>query len=1746
VRQLAEEFLARCRRGERPSFAEYAGRYPELADAIRETLAGLMIDSGLPAEKETAAAVVSWGRRLERLGDFRILREVGRGGMGVVYEAEQESLGRRVALKVLQSQCVLDPHQLPRFEREARAAARLHHTNIVPVYGVGEGDGLHFYVMQFIQGQGLDHVLSELRRLQAELRIADCGLRIKKPFTIRNPQSEIRNPEAVDLGAKAVLEQATEVPLRSVAQLLLEGKITPSNPLLELRPDDLDCATEVRLSADTLADPTDQVRAPAAAGVPCPAPPAPPSGALTGADQHYWKGVARIGIQAAQALAYAHGQGILHRDIKPSNLLLDVHGTVWITDFGLAKATADREGLTRSGDLLGTLRYMAPERFQGQDDVRGDVYSLGLTLYELVTLRTAFDEVDRSVLIHRVAHEEPPRPRKLNPAVPRDLETIILKAIARDPGHRYPTAQELADDLQRFLDDRPIRARRLSLTEQAARWCRRHPADAALTAGLVLALVAGFTGVYWQWQRAEAKAAAEAEACVRAEAAEVASRATLDAEAEATRRAQAAERAAAETLEQARNSLYYSLIARARLEWLASSPDEAERTLARCEPERRGWEWHFLRRLSRPEIVPDLTQHLWTGELHPPPGADLSHAQALAFSADSRRLLVARRGSELLALDATTHALLDRRRVPPAGAAPSPTGAVCFGEDACCLAGVSAADARVAELWDVRAGRRTVFRGHTVPVQAVAVSRGGWRAATAGAAGPPATPRVEVKVWDGASGQILLSLPEDQWQQVTRIALSPDGRRLALAGTCPGKMGVQSFVTIYNVDSGREVDRLTEAGEWFTGLAFSPDGGRLAAVGGRHQTVVLWDAGTGRRWVSPQGPAQATDVTFSPDGRRLAAAGRFGIKILDAATGEEVFLLRGRAPLTAGAGRCDTYVCFSPDGRHLAAICPDPRWPVSLWSVEEGPPAPAAAPKRAIPALPKECLLLPAAGRFGRTAVPSDPILLQIAAGAWKVPQAGSEVTLPDGAKRKWERSEAGADGSYPTQSRGGGYAYLSVPATDKQVVILEAAGHGMVYVNGVPRAGDVYGHGYVKLPVQLRPGVNDLLFHVGRGNLRAKLMPPKAPLSFNTADVTLPDLIVGEAVDTEAAVVVLNATAEPQGPFAIEAALAGGEPCRTELPALPPLGMRKCDFRLRGAAQQKEGTCAVDLRLQRKQGDAWETRDTAKLTLRVRKAGQTHKRTFRSDIDGSIQYYAVVPAKEGRGSQPPGLVLTLHGAAVEGLGQADSYAPKAWAHLVAPTNRRPFGFDWEDWGRLDALEVLDLAKRRLHPDPRHIYLTGHSMGGHGTWHLGVTYPDRFAAVGPSAGWVSFWSYAGARRAEKPTPLQKIMQRCTTPSDTLALAPNLAGLGVYVLHGDKDDNVPVGQARIMKERLSAFHKDFHYHEEPGVGHWWGKAGVSGAACVDWPPLFDFFARHTRPRNAEVRRVEFRTASPGVSAWAHWAGIEAQLHPLRLSSINIECDPKLRRFRGTADNVARLALDVGHLLADMPIRVELDGQKLAEIAWPAQGQRIWLKQEQGKWSAMSRPAPALKGPHRYGPFKEAFRNHVLFVYGTKGTAAENAWALAKARFDAETFWYRGNASVDVVPDTAFDAAATRDRNVILYGNADSNAAWPALLADSPVHVRRGRARIGERETTGDDLACLFVRPRPDGERALVGVVSGSGAAGMRLTDRLPFFLSGVGYPDCLLLGVDGGRLGVRAAGFFGGDWGVPTGEFVWGE
>lgn len=792
--------------------------------------------------------------------------------------------------------------------------------------------------------------------------------------------------------------------------------------------------------------------------------------------------------------------------------------------------------------------------------------------------------------------------------------------------------------------------------------------------------------------------------------------------------------------------------------------------------------------------------------------------------------------------------------------------------------------------------------------------------------------------------------------------------------------------------------------------------------------------------------------------------------------------------------------------------------------------------------------------RYQRTVVGVDPIEASIVRGKWISPSPHHPVVFSDGHQEYWRPVECDTSGWFAQEGLRNAYVHFSLDSPKEQTLILYAMGHEMVYVNGIPRTGNRYQDSetfaswaphfdYARVPVPLHKGKNELLFLGGRtGLLKVKLYPPPSPVFFNDRDMTLPDFRMGEPVDTWGAVVIVNADSRPLQQAAILASIDNQAPVSTPVPLIQPYSVKKVPFKLGSAAPVPGQEANIVLRLLPQQ-NRFQVNSVA-CRIPNRKPDETYKRTFISEIDGSVQYYAVNPARDG--DRPAALVLSVHGAGVEAINQVNAYSSKSWAHIVAPTNRRPYGFNWEDWGRQDALEVLELAPKNLSIDPERIYLTGHSMGGHGVWILGALYPDRFAVLGPSAGWLSFWTYRVREEIGEETAIQEMMKRVNQPSKTLDLVQNYKDLGLYILHGDQDDNVLVTQSRQMVERLQPFHRDYVYHEEPGAGHWWDNSAEPGADCVDWPPLFDFMARHCRPLARRLRIASFCTPHPGISSHYYWLGLEAQEKQLALSSAQIEWDPGRSLFFGQSSNVARLSLDLSICPEARSVSVHLDSQMLTDV--PA-AKKLFLEKKNGRWALAAPPSPSMKGPHRYGTFKDAFRHRMIFVYGTAGSRAENEWAFQKARYDAEQFWYQGNGSVDVVSDRQWQPASEPDRNVILYGNADSNRLWQVLLADSPVQVRRGMVQIGGKRLSGADYAGLFIRPRAGSDVACVAAVTGSGWTGMKLTDLRPYLFPGYAFPDCIIFDpavIQKGTTGITVAGFFGLDWTVENGEWAWQE
>ncbi|MBN2279129.1 MAG: prolyl oligopeptidase family serine peptidase [Candidatus Marinimicrobia bacterium] len=780
-----------------------------------------------------------------------------------------------------------------------------------------------------------------------------------------------------------------------------------------------------------------------------------------------------------------------------------------------------------------------------------------------------------------------------------------------------------------------------------------------------------------------------------------------------------------------------------------------------------------------------------------------------------------------------------------------------------------------------------------------------------------------------------------------------------------------------------------------------------------------------------------------------------------------------------------------------------------------------------------------------------DLIEKMMVSGAWREPVAEEFWKISDTIGAVWKAIEPDSTGWFSGRNLRGTYVYFSVNSPSEQVVLLETMGNRMTYVNGEPRIGNPYQntdtqepwapqYNYGKLPVILKKGTNHLFFNVNRGRLKVKFHPMNEIAKFNVNDPTLPDILIEEPVSHYGAVLVMNGTGEPLSGLKIESCHEKLKPTIVMIPAIPPMTARKVPFKIEGPALMVKGDLTVQLTLT--SGDI--LLDQAEVKFNVKNPKETHKRTFFSQIDGSLQYYAVNPAQKDDGKEKA-LVLSVHGASVEAINQAGSYAGKDWAYIVSPTNRRPYGYDWEDWGRIDAIEVLAEAKKNYKIDDEKIYLTGHSMGGHGTWYLGVTYPDKWATIGPSAGWISYWTYVSHRMQSHTDELWKMMRRSSRPTDTYGLVDNIADKGIYIIHGADDDVVKADQAHQMIDTLKAHGINYKYHEEPGAGHWWDHSDEPGTDCVDWPELFDYFSKCIIPADEVVRDIQFTTANPAVSAWNKWLGIEAQDKQLELSKAKFRWNPGSRSFQGMTENVARLSFKLGHLSQDS-VAFEIDGQIFSKVAYPAEKQ-VWFARDDGKWAQVAKPDCELKGPHRYGTLKDAYNHRFVFVYGTLGDDTEDQLNYNKARFDAETFWMQGNGAMDIVPDTEYVAEKYRDRSIILFGNASTNSAWEKLLAHSPVQLKNGSVKVGDKEIQSESLACFFVYPKPDSENNLVAVVGGTGKKGMKLTQLRDFMYPFTNSPDFVLFNETRFEMensGIEATGFFGNDWSVEKGEFLW--
>jgi WD40 repeat protein/serine/threonine protein kinase len=833
------------------------------------------------------------------LGEFELLSELGRGGMGVVYRAWQPSLGRQVAVKALLAQQG-DPRAEARFRREIRALGQVEHPHVVKVFSSGSDGEQWFYVMELVEGAPLSAVCGALQTSGGS--VTEIDLPVWRQ-AVGNACAEARRGEK---------------PLGDVPTLHPAAPTTPESP------------------------------------------PAPGRGG-----RGYVRQVVVLMRQVAEALEALHRHGIVHRDVKPGNVLVDAAGGhATLMDLGLAQVADDVEGkLTRTRQFVGTLRYASPEQVRAVApvDSRSDVYSLGATLWELLALRPLFGATESTPipeLMQTIEQDEPQRLRQCHPGVGRDLEAVVHKCLEKKPARRYQTAREVAEDLGRWLDGEPVRARPVGWLDRKVKWVRRHPKEAAAYGlGVLVALLLLIGGGFgWLWHQAEEARGDAVKARQAAEQAhddlarekrksEGALQGKVDAEhqaAEARRKELEAERKAGEVAQDLIDR--FNDLQALRLAQQFGEAGDLRRVKEEMEsiPERRrGWEWFYVKAgfFDQAAVLEGHTQIvssvcfspdgrrlasgsddvvLWDVATGRPARTLRGHAggvKSVAFSPDGRRLASDSRDNTVVLWDVETG-----RPARTLRGHTDDVNSVAFSPDGRRLA--SGSQDKTVVLWDLDSGRPArTLRGHAGPVTSVSFSPDGRRLASGSRDNT-------VVLWDVETGRPARTL-RGHTDDVRSVAFSPDGRRLASGSD-------DTTVVLWDLESGRPARTLRGHADWFRGgtvqsVSFSPDGRHLASGSG-DKTVVLWDLDSGRPARTLRGHSDwVQSVAFSPDGRRLASGSQDKTVVLwDLDSGRPARTLRGHTGLV-------TSVAFSPDGRRLASGSWDMM--VVLWDLDSGRPA---------------------------------------------------------------------------------------------------------------------------------------------------------------------------------------------------------------------------------------------------------------------------------------------------------------------------------------------------------------------------------------------------------------------------------------------------------------------------------------------------------------------------------------------------------------------------------------------------------------------------------------------------------------------------------------------------------------------------------------------------------------------------------------------------------------------------------------
>ena len=711
-------------------------------------------------------------------------------------------------------------------------------------------------------------------------------------------------------------------------------------------------------------------------------------------------------------------------------------------------------------------------------------------------------------------------------------------------------------------------------------------------------------------------------------------------------------------------------------------------------------------------------------------------------------------------------------------------------------------------------------------------------------------------------------------------------------------------------------------------------------------------------------------------------------------------------------------------------------------------------------------------------------------------------------------------------------YAEFDCPRSCRALAVAPKLG-GFV-LNGRGYTGDVYGNGWFQAPVQLDSGRNRVLLRIsgyGDQQVRFTLVPPGARFQIVAKDITAPDIVAESSLTGWLGVPMLNQTPDQLDSVALTVLLTTGDTVgRTRVSNVPGSGVLKVPVRISVPAQKFDSAGLALIVNSRCTGDSGS--DTVR--MRIRRPEQSRKVTFLSSVDGSCQYYSVLYPKDYDPSKRYALILSLHGAGVEASGQADAYRPKDWAFVVAATNRRPFGFDWQDWGRLDAMEVLDHSLARLPVDRDRVLLTGHSMGGHGTWHVGLTHADLFAAAAPEAGWPNIQLYAPTflqRSVTFADPAQvAVRDMAMRPDNVPAMLVNALNLPLFILHGGDDDNVPTLHGRNFAEWLRELRYRFTYKEVPNQPHWWSYE--DGLSCVDDTGLMGFL--EAQRRDPGPRHIRFRTADLGQSNRNYWTVVERVRTVGRDADIEAWATDSVIAVK-TA-NIAQFSLELaGNPFFPGAVAVEVEGRRVgARYSLP--GRLTFHETDKGWAAGPSRAAQLTKTPELYGPAKQAMMSPFLLVYGTRDSAL-TSFLRHSATQEGMRWWLVGNGQARVVPDTEVTSGDIRLYNLVLYGGPAENSVTRRVGDHLPVRVSAGHMMLGKRDL-GDSLAAMFVYPNPLNQNRLVLIRMGTDSDNSRLSLFWGVASSGAGIPDFMVFDRSvrlSGWAGVRAAGFFGADW-----------